>query len=71
MLKVLMEPPDAAMTATVPKRTMGTARVGISVARQFCRKRNMMAATSTMASMRVCTILLMEARMKGTLSRVM
>ena len=39
--------------------------------RQFCRKRNMMAATSTMASMRVCTILLMEARMKGTLSRVM
>jgi hypothetical protein len=39
----------------VPSRTTGTAMVGIRVARQFCRNRNMTMKTRTMASTRVLT----------------
>jgi hypothetical protein len=39
----------------VPSSTTGTAMVGIRVARQFCRNRNITMNTSTMASIRVLT----------------
>ena len=68
MLRVLMEVPKAFMTAMVPRSTMGTARVGMMVARQFWRKMNMMAATSTTASMRVWKTEPMDFSMKGTVS---
>ena len=71
MLKVLMEDPVAPMTAIVPSRTMGTAMAGMRVARQFCRKRNMMSDTSSTASMSVCATLLMDAWIKGMVSPAM
>ena len=71
ILKVLMEDPVAPMTAIVPSRTMGTAMAGMRVARQFCRKRNMMSDTSSTASMSVCATLLMDAWIKGMVSPAM
>ena len=50
MVSMLIENPAAASTPKVPSSTTGTAMVGISVARQFCRNRYMTRNTSTMAS---------------------
>ena len=53
MVSVLIEKPSAASTPKVPSSTTGTAMVGISVARMFCRKRNITRNTSTIASISV------------------
>ena len=68
MVRVLIEKPNRAMIAKVPKRTTGTAMVGMSVARKFCRNRYMTRKTSRIASNRVLTTSLMEIRMKVVVS---
>ena len=56
MVSVLMREAEAPTAPpNVPSSTTGTAMVGISVARQFCRNRNITRNTSTMASTRVLT----------------
>ena len=68
MVRVLMEKPNAASTAKVPSKTTGTARVGIRVARKFCRNRYITRKTRMMASNRVCTTSSMEMLTKGVVS---
>jgi hypothetical protein len=65
MVSVLIEYPNAASTPNVPISTTGTAMVGISVARQFCRNRYITTTTSTMASIRVITTSLIDTVTKG------
>jgi hypothetical protein len=55
MVSMLIEKPSIASTPKVPSSTTGTAMVGISVARKFCRNRYITRNTSTIASIRVCT----------------
>ena len=62
MVSMLIEKPSIASTPNVPNRTMGTAIVGISVARKFCRKRYMTRKTSTIASTRVLSTSRIDAR---------
>ena len=50
MVRVLMENPAAYIIANVPSSTTGTAMVGMSVARRFCRNRYMMMNTRRIAS---------------------
>ncbi len=59
----------AASTAKVPSSTTGTAMVGISVARMFCRNTNMTMNTSAIASNRVLITSWMDLRTKGVVSR--
>ncbi len=68
MVSVLMVKPKAASTPKVPSSTTGTAMVGISVARKFCRKRYITRNTSTMASTSVLTTSSMEMRTNGVVS---
>ena len=68
MVRVLMEKPHSDRTPKVPSSTTGTAMVGIRVARKFCRNRNMMRNTSTMASHRVWTTSSMEILTNGVVS---
>ena len=68
MVSVLIEYPSAASMAKVPSRTTGIAMIGISVARQFCRKIRMTRNTSTMASARVCQTFSMDSSTKGAVS---
>ena len=63
-----MEKPNAAMTPKVPSRTTGTAMVGISVARKFCRKRYMTKNTKMMASNSVWATSSMEILTNGVVS---
>ncbi len=53
---VLIENPRSGKSANVPMSETGTATIGISVARQFCRKRNTTRMTSSIASQSVMTI---------------
>ena len=46
----------------------GTASIGISVARQLCRKRNTTSVTSSIASTSVITTSLIEAVTNGVVS---
>ena len=69
MVSVLMEKPKASSTPKVPSSTTGTAMVGISVARKFCRKRYITRKTSTMASTSVFTTSSIESRTKGVVSK--
>ena len=55
IVRVFIEKPNAASTAKVPNRTTGTAMVGISVARKFCRNRYMTRNTRMIASTSVLT----------------
>ena len=55
MVSMLMENPNNPITAKVPRRTTGTAIVGIRVARMFPIKSHMIRKTSRMASRRVLT----------------
>ncbi len=57
IVSVLMPKPKAASTAKVPSSTTGTASVGISVARRFCRNSSITRKTSTIASSSVITTL--------------
>ena len=68
MVSVLIEKPKAARMPKVPSNTTGTAMVGISVARAFCRNRYITRNTSTMASNSVLTTSLIEVRTKGVVS---
>ncbi|MNZ88752.1 hypothetical protein D3C78_1076500 [compost metagenome] len=59
--KVLIEKPSSGNTAKVPISATGTARVGIRVARTFCRKMNTTTVTMRVASNSVWTISSMPA----------
>ena len=68
MVSVLIEKPNAASTPKVPSSTTGTAIVGISVARKFCRNRNITRKTRTIASISVFTTSSIEICTKGVVS---
>ena len=67
---VLTEKPSSGKTAKVPMSDTGTASIGISVARQFCRNRKTTRITSTMASASVLRISLMPADTGSVVSSV-
>ena len=67
-VSVLIEKPATASTAKVPSSTTGTAMVGISVARQFCRNRNMTRKTRTIASISVSTTWWTDSLTNGVVS---
>ena len=56
------------MIANVPSSTTGTAIVGMIVARQFCRNRNITRNTSTTASISVWTTCSTDSRTNGVVS---
>ena len=60
----LMEKPSRYMPAKVPTRDTGTARIGMSVARQFCRNRKTTSTTSAIASTKVWITSSIETSMK-------
>ena len=68
--RVLMEKPSNGKIANVPINDTGTAIIGISVARQFCRNRNTTSVTSTMASRIVFAISLIPSVTGAVVSRV-
>ncbi|MCY1293145.1 hypothetical protein D9M70_423940 [compost metagenome] len=68
MVRVLMVKPNIASTPKVPSSTTGTARVGMMVARKFCRNRYITRNTRTMASPRVWITPSMEAETTGVVS---
>jgi hypothetical protein len=68
MVSVLIENPKAASTPNVPNNTTGTAMVGISVARAFCRNTYITRNTSTTASTRVFITSRIEVRTNGVVS---
>ena len=68
-VKVLMLMPKTYRIAMVPKITTGTVMVGIKVARQFCKNRNMTITTKMTASSSVLTTSLIDSCTKGVLSR--
>ena len=68
MVSVLIEKPKMLMTANVPNTTTGTANVGIIVARQFCKNRNITIKTKMIASIKVLTTLLIESSINGVVS---
>ena len=59
-----MEKPSRYMPAKVPTRDTGTARIGMSVARQFCRNRKTTSTTSAIASTKVWITSSIETSMK-------
>ena len=65
---VLMEKPTTAMIPNVPSSTTGTATVGTSVARMFCRNSSITRNTSTIPSNRAFTTSAMEMRTNGVVS---
>ena len=67
-VSVLMEYPAADITPNVPSSTTGTAMDGMSVARQFWRKRYITRKTSTIASISVFTTSFTEMRTNGVVS---
>ena len=67
-VSVLMENPNSHSPAKVPISEIGTATIGISVARQLCKNKNTTAITSTMASISVLFTSLIEAVTKRVLS---
>ena len=68
MVSMLIEKPSAASTPNVPSSTIGTAIVGISVARKFCRNRYITRNTSTTASTSVVTTPWIDTRTNGVVS---
>ena len=54
-VSVLMVKPSSVKAAKVATSDTGTASIGITVARQFCRNRNTTISTSNSASKKVCT----------------
>ncbi|MCY1250206.1 hypothetical protein D9M72_638190 [compost metagenome] len=51
----MIEKPSAYIPAKVPISDTGIARIGISVARRFCRKTKTTSITRISASTKVCT----------------
>ena len=70
-VSVLMENPTTHRPAKAPMSDTGTAIIGISVARQVCRKRNTTASTSSAASKMVVFTSLIEASTKRVVSNGM
>ena len=68
MVSMLIEKPVIESMPNVPSSTTGTAMVGMIVARQFCRKKNITHTTSTMASTRVLMTSCRAARTNGVVS---
>ena len=68
IVSMLSVKPVAFRMANVPSNTTGTATVGMSVARQFCRKRNITMITRMIASISVFTTSFMAAFTKGVVS---
>ena len=68
IVRVLMVKPATERTANVPSMTTGTAIVGISVARKFCKNKYITMKTKTMASTSVLTTSCMDILMKGVVS---
>ena len=68
IVSVLMPKPKAASTAKVPSSTTGTASVGISVARKFCRNSSITRKTSPIASSSVITTPWMDSFTTGVVS---
>ena len=66
--RLLRLKPRAAMKANVPTIATGTATSGISVARQFCRKRSTTRATRMIASRSVLSTSAFDSSMKGVVS---
>ena len=60
--------PTAAMAAKVPMMATGTAIMGISTLRQFCRKASTTRPTRPTASNKVLTTSATDSRMKGVMS---
>jgi len=68
MVSMLIEKPNKKRTPKVPRRTTGTAIVGIRVARKLPRKSHMMRKTSRIASSSVLITSLMETLINGVVS---
>ncbi len=62
---VLIVKPSSWKAANVAISDTGTASIGISVVRQFCRNRKTTISTSTSASTKVCSTSLTEASTKA------
>ena len=69
-VSVLIENPNAAITANVPISDTGIVRQGISTALQFCKKRNMTSTTRMVASTKVFSTSLMESCTTSVVSSV-
>ena len=67
--RVLIEKPSSGKAAKVPISDTGTAIMGMSVARQFCRKRKTTRMTSTMAATSVLRISRMPSSTGTVVSR--
>ena len=67
---VLIEKPRSGKTAKVPINETGTAIIGMSVARQFCKKRKTTRMTNSIASNSVFTISLIPSDTGSVVSRV-
>gem|GEM_PF-2426592 len=70
-VSTLMEKPSSVKPRKVPITLTGTARIGINVARQLCRKRNTTRVTRSIASPSVFTTSLIDAVMNGVVSNGM
>ena len=68
MVRVLMVNPASESTAKVPRMTTGTASVGISVARMFCRNSSITRNTRMIASNSVFCTSWIEISTKGVVS---
>ncbi len=68
IVRLLIEKCAAARTPQVPSSTIGTAMVGISVARTFCRNSSMIRNTRRMASPRVFATSVIDCLTNGAAS---
>ena len=68
-VRVFIENPRSCITASVPISDTGMVRQGMSVARQFCRKRNITSTTSTVVSTKVYSTSCIELRTTSVVSR--
>ena len=68
MVSMLIENPSSDSTPKVPSNTTGTAMVGMTVARMFCRNNSITRNTSTTASTRVLITPLIDTLTNGVVS---
>ena len=68
-VRVFMENPNSNITANVPISDTGIVRQGMSVARQFCRKRKITKITRAVVSSRVNSTSSIELRTTSVVSR--
>ena len=67
-VSVLMVNPSICMPRKVPMMLTGTATIGMTVARQLCRKRKTTSVTSSTASTSVFTTSFIDSTMNGVVS---